>query len=104
MSLEFRVRWQREGRAPTYRIYQSWEAACRKVRAVAALEAVKGDFPQYDGMEDLIGPPMLQAREVGVWAPHDHQPDPSDYDEQRMREHAKWTQPAAPETASGIPF
>jgi hypothetical protein len=98
MPLEFRVRWQRDGRQPTYRIFQSWDAACRKVRGLRALEDVKADFAQYDDMADLVAAPELQVREVGEWRRHDYQPKATEYDRVSMRDHAWWREPvSAPE-------
>jgi hypothetical protein len=102
MSLEFRVRWQREGRRATIRIYQTWNPACRKVRGLLALEDIKCDFSRYDDMPDLVGPPVLEVREVGEWCPSEYQPQASDYDRLGMRDHARWHEPAEPDTE--VPF
>lgn len=94
MPLEFRVRWQREGRQPSHRIYQTWESACRRVRTVQAVDAIKADFQRLASMPDLTGPPELQVREVGEWRRHDYQPKANDYDRDRLREHFEWTEPS----------
>lgn len=64
---EFRVRWRREGRAPTSRIYQTEAAARRKVDSILALEEIKGDTRHWEDMPDLVGAPELQARDVSDW-------------------------------------
>jgi hypothetical protein len=91
--LEFRVRWQRVGRRPKTVIYQDWSAACRKMRAVQALDAVKGEFERYEDMPSLAGPPVLEFREVGAWGPHAYQPRPSESGLRSMREWAEWQDP-----------
>ena len=90
MSLEYRVRWQREGREPAYRIYQSWEAACRRVRSLMAMDEVKKDAERFADMPDLVGPPELQVREVGEWGTHDYQPKASEFDVKGVREAIYW--------------
>lgn len=87
MPHEFRVRWQREGRQPAFQIYQSWEAACRKVRSIMAMDEVKRDTERFADMPDLVGPPELQVREVGAWAAHDYQPKATEFDVKGVREH-----------------
>lgn len=87
MPLEFRVRWQREGRNPTFRIYQDWNAACRKARSVQAMDDIKGETERFEEMPDLAGPPELQVREVGAWRAHDYQPKATDSDRTGLREH-----------------
>jgi hypothetical protein len=67
VSAEFRVRWQREGRSPTSRIYQTETAARRKIDSILALEEIKGDTRQWADMPDLVGPPELQVRDVSEW-------------------------------------
>lgn len=104
MRFEYRVRWQREGRHPHHRIFQSWDAACRKVRALIALDKIKGEFTIYDDMEDLVGPPTLQVREVGEWRDHLYQPQACGIDEARLRDHAKWREPVTASDSEGSEF
>jgi hypothetical protein len=105
MPVEFRVRWRRDGRQPAYRIYQSEDAAWRKACAVRALEDVKHEFSQYDGMPDLVEGPDLQVRGVSEWRPSEQQPEPMDYHRDRMREHARDYAPLdEEERAREIPF
>lgn len=63
---EFRVVWKREGRQRSTRIFQSWDAACRKAAGIVALEAVK-DETTYDTLPDLEEPPTIEQRSVGDW-------------------------------------
>lgn len=104
MPLEFRIRWQREGRQPTYRIYQSWGAACKKLTGISALEDVKAEFSQYDDMPNLVSAPEVQVREVGEWRRHDYQPQAQECHRRNMRDHASWHAPVAPETREDVPF
>jgi hypothetical protein len=105
MPLEFRVRWEREDRQPTYRIFQSWSAACRKMTAVAALNDVKGEFSKYEDMPDLVGPPEMQVREVSEWRRHDYQPGAQDCHRESMRDHCRWQEPVQPQQEEdGIAF
>src|SRR3954447_26383043 len=104
--LEFRVRWQREGRPPSYRVYQTWDAACRKVRGIKALEVIK-DATRFENMPPLAGPPELQVREVGAWRRHDYQPKASEYDVKSMGQWADYTDPTPRPLTSedaGVPF
>jgi hypothetical protein len=87
MSLEYRVRWRREGRQRTTKIFQTWDAACRKVRGILALEDVKAETNMAT-MPDLAEKPVVEAREVGVWVEHPVQPgDPTERDREGMREY-----------------
>ena len=83
MPLEFRVTWRREGRKRSTRVYQTWEAAVRKVRGIKALEAIKDGTAMAD-MPDLVDQPVLEVRQVGEWQRHDYQPEASEYDRQSM--------------------
>lgn len=76
--VEFRVRWKREGRQRSYRIYQSWDSAYRKAQGVLALEAVK-EHTTFDGMPDLEERPVIEQRPVGNWDDGSEVQDPSDY-------------------------
>ena len=88
-SREYRVRWQREGRQGTGAIYQTLKGAEAKRDRLLALEEDKhltnyeraggpaldgidvfGDVHgnQFEGMPDLVGPPVIEWREVGVWS------------------------------------
>jgi hypothetical protein len=77
---EFRVRWQREGSQPSYRIYQSEGAARDKIDSVLALEEIKAQTARWDDMPDLVAGPELQVRDVGEWSAADPgaQTEPSD--------------------------
>lgn len=75
---EYRVRWQREGRNASYRIYQAEAAARRKIDAILALEEVKGDTRHWEDMPDLVGAPELQVRDVGEWTNAQAQEVPSE--------------------------
>lgn len=86
MPLEFRVRWEREGRQPHHVIYQDWNAACRKVRSVQAMDQIKGDTERFEDMPDLVSV-ELQVREVGEWHAHDYQPEVTGGDVKQLREH-----------------
>ena len=86
MPLEFRVRWEREGKHPKTLIYQSWHSALRKVRHLKALDVVKGEFDYYDDMPSIVDGPTLQVREVGEWREHDYQPPAHPSDIEGMRE------------------
>lgn len=76
MPREFRVRWQREGRAPRTQIFQRETRARDKVDRLLVIDVLKDDDPQYHGMPDLVGTPQLQSREVGEWEDEPEQPDP----------------------------
>lgn len=65
-GVEYRLRWRRQERGRTYRIYQTREAAHRKARGILALEAVKHETSMSD-MPDLAEPPVIEEREVGAW-------------------------------------
>lgn len=109
MSLEFRVRWQREGRQPSYRIYQTWDAACRKVCGIKALEQFKDDTSRFATLPNLTGPPTLQVREVGAWQDHDYQPKAEDHDVRNMREWVSYREPEQDwgpmnQEDAGLPF
>ncbi len=109
MALEYRVRWQREGRNPTYRIYQHGDTACRKVRGLLALEIIKAKTERYADMGDLVGPPELQVREVGEWHANEYQPTASEFDVNNMGEWAWWTggaheKPSRESTPDPFPF
>jgi hypothetical protein len=64
---EFRVRWQREGCSPSYRIYQTEQAARHKIDSILALEEIKADTVRWDDMPDLVEGPVLQVRDVCEW-------------------------------------
>lgn len=103
--LEFRVRWQREGCHPTTRIFQSWNAAYTKASGLLALDDVKTEFAQYEGMRDLVGPPVIEVREVGPWKKYNHQfATATDYGRQRMRDYARLHVPASPQEDAGASF
>lgn len=70
---EYRVRWRREGRQGTSQIYQSEDGARGKADRLMALDAVK-EGSRFDDMPDLTGPPVIEVREVGPWAPAAEQP------------------------------
>lgn len=82
---EYRVRWQREDRSPSYRIYQSFEAATRKVDAIVATEEVKHAVPRLASLPDLVEPPVIQTRRVGDWEDGERGYEPSEI---RVREAA----------------
>lgn len=85
-GFEWRVRWRREGRATKSVIRQSAEAAHRKAGAIMALEQAKPGTT-YDDMPDLVGPPLIEIREVGAWRAAEHQPPaPTEAAVERMRE------------------
>lgn len=65
---EFRVRWQREGSQPSYRIFQSESAARHKIDGVLALEEIKAQTTHRD-MPGLVDGPVLQVRDVSEWRP-----------------------------------
>lgn len=86
-AVEFRVTWRREGRQRTTKIFQTWEAACRKVRGILALEDVK-EQTSMATMPDLAERPVVQSREVGPWSEYPFQPSgPSDVDRDGMRDY-----------------
>jgi len=84
MMLEFRVRWQREGRGQVTRIYQTWDAAYKRYCTIKCWDDVK-DGTRYDDMPDLKFV-VLESREVPDWQPHQFQPDITDYYRERTRE------------------
>lgn len=73
MALEYRVRWRRDGRQVTTRIYQRSEAAWRKCKWIAALEAVRERTHLAD-MPAIVEGPTVQVREVGQWTDNEVQP------------------------------
>lgn len=76
MSVEYRLKWRREGRPWSYRIYQTLEAAHRKARGIVALEQVKDETTTMDNMPDLVEAPVLEIRQVGPWERALTQPSP----------------------------
>lgn len=87
-AYEYRVRWQREGRRITGRIYQTEKAALHKAEGIAALEEVKGDT-RFEDMPDLVGPPVIEARLVGEWTPvTDQANEPTDRAREAIKEWA----------------
>lgn len=79
MPDEFRVVWQREGRRRQTRIFQSWDAACRKFAAIVAADAAKTDT-HMDTLPDLVGVPVIESRKCEPWAEHEYQPPPEPSD------------------------
>lgn len=84
---EYRVRWQRFGRARTGKIMQTERGALGKIRVLVDLEEDKHlsdetGYSRFDGMADLIELPTLERRAVGEWEPVEHdvelhrEPDP----------------------------
>lgn len=107
MGLEFRVRWQREGRNPSYRIYQDWNAACQKVQGLQAMDSIKAETERFADMPDLVSV-ELQVREVGAWGCHAYQPKVNESAIERVRE-ALWYRygegaPKDRPTPSEMPF
>jgi hypothetical protein len=103
MPLEFRVRWQRDGRRAKTVIYQDWSAACQKMRSVSAIDAIKHDFPRIEEMPDLIGPPEFRSARSSEWRAHDYQPTATDRDRRRLHEHMRWTEETYSERAEPTP-
>lgn len=85
MPLEFRVRFQRGDRQSKTIIYQDWNAACRKVQSIKAMDEIKGDTERFEDMPDLVSI-ELQVREVGEWRRHDYQPEATDPAGSKSRE------------------
>jgi hypothetical protein len=83
VSFEYRVVWQREGRQRTTRIYQTEQAARRKIDGILALEEIKSDNSQWEDMPDLVAVPVLEVREVGEWTDHAEQPADAPTDDAR---------------------
>lgn len=84
MTLEYRVRWRREGRQRASKIFQTGEAAHRKARGINALEEVKARTDRAD-MPDLVEPPVIEVRECSPWAEAPVQPGPpTDSDREGM--------------------
>lgn len=102
MPEEYRVTWRREGRKRTTKIFQTWDAACRKQRGILVLEEVKAET-SLETMPDLAEPPVIQSREVGTWEEHPHQPpvEVTDYDREGM---LAYFPPARPAVDAEIPF
>lgn len=71
---EFRVVWQREGRRRQMRIFQSWDAACRKFAGIVATDAAKVGTTM-DTLPDLVGPPFIEQRRCEPWETAPFQPD-----------------------------
>jgi hypothetical protein len=76
MSSEFRVRWQRQGRGQSTRIYQTWSAAYRRYLTIKCWDDVK-EGSRYEDMPDLEYV-VLESRECPEWTPHDFQPEITD--------------------------
>lgn len=86
-TVEYRLRWRREGRERTTRIYQTRKAAERKARGILALEEIKDDTSMAE-MPDLVELPTLEERVVGAWGTSGTQlPPPTDEDREGMRMH-----------------
>jgi hypothetical protein len=86
--VEYRVRWQREGRQRTARIYQSADAAHRKALGIMALERGK-EGTRFDAMPDLVYGPVIEVRAVDSWETAKYQPPPpTEGLVERMREWA----------------
>lgn len=95
-SLEYRVRWRREGRQGTSQIYQSEDGCRAKADRLMALEAVK-EGSRFDDMPDLVGPPVIEVREVGAWQPAEEQP--TEASEEAIMHMDEW---ATPGSQSGV--
>lgn len=67
-STEYRLKWRREGRQWSYRIYQTWSAAYRKAQGILALEDVKDDTTMAE-MPNLAEGPIIEERAVAAWEP-----------------------------------
>lgn len=103
--MEYRVRWKREGRQQSTRIYQKHGSAWHKARGILALEAVKGDT-SFHAMPDLEERPVIEGRPVGDWEPDEYQPgEPGALEKQAMLEWAEYTNPKNPDPEGvDVPF
>ena len=84
MALEYRVRWQREGRGQCTRIYQTWKAAYNRYTTIKCWDDVKADT-RYEDMPPLVYV-VMEARQCPAWEPYPFQPDITDYTRERVRE------------------
>lgn len=105
MPLEYRVRWEREGRTPKHRIYQSWPAARQKYLSIKAFDSLKADYPRIAETPDLVSVEM-QSREVAAWSTHDEQPEVTEDTIRSIRDHYGWTEPSIhdKEPSTEVPF
>jgi hypothetical protein len=85
-KLEYRVKWRREGRQHTYRIYQTWNAAYRKAQGILALEDVK-DGTSLASLPALAEPPSIEERPCGGWEPSTVVIEVTDHTRDSMRQH-----------------
>lgn len=98
---EFRVRWKREGRQQTTRIYQSGKAAHRKAQGILGLEAVKADT-SFHAMPDLEIAPVIEMRPVGDWEPTEYQvAEVSEGTKMSMADWAEYVHPRNPAAVGG---
>jgi hypothetical protein len=67
-ATEYRLKWRRDGRQWSYRIYQTWSAAYRKAQGIVALEEIKDDTKLAD-MPSLVEGPVIEERAVAAWEP-----------------------------------
>lgn len=101
-AVEYRLRWRREGRSSTGKIYQTERAAREKMDRLLALDEVKGDT-RFEDMPDLAEI-RLEIREVGPWNAVADQPTKASA---RAVEHVReWDAVRAPrvESEDDIPF
>src|SRR5262245_49657332 len=94
MPAEFRVRWQREGRAQSTRIYQTWKAAYNRYCTIACWDSVK-EGTRFDNMPPLKYV-VLESREVPAWTPHEFQPEVSDLFREQTRRGILGGEPSEP--------
>jgi hypothetical protein len=103
MPLEYRVRWQREGRGQTTRIYQTWSAAYGRFCTIACWDDVK-DGTSWENMPPLQWI-VLESREVPAWEPHPFQPEVSDFYREQTRQAIRDRDPRPPvESSFEVPF
>ena len=88
----YRVAYRREGGRLFTRHYETYEAACKKVRRLKSLEAAKlaGEFEDtsFDYMAPLVEV-RLEHRLVEPWSDAPYQPEASDYDIDGARAYAE---------------
>lgn len=103
MPSEFRVRWRREGRGQTTRIYQTWSAAWNRYCTIKVWDDIK-EGTRYGNMPPLEFV-VLESREVPAWTEHPFQPEVTDLHRTRAREGILYGEPDHEAgTREGVPF
>lgn len=94
LAYEYRLRWRREGRQASTRIYQTERAALRKADGILALETLREGSRWLEDMPLLTEKPIVEAREVAPWhALPEQLTEPTGTARDGMAEWLRWQEP-----------